>query len=72
MILVLPEEKRNELVEQCQFILKNPLVAIRELSQMIGRLASTTIAVLTAPLLYRTMQLQHIIEFSMRKTAIQR
>ena len=24
-------------VEQCQFLLKNPLVAIRELSQLIGR-----------------------------------
>ena len=70
--LVLPEEKRNELVEQCQFLLKNPLVTIRELSQMIGRLASTTIAALPAPLLYRTMQLQDIIEFSIRKIAIQR
>ena len=41
MILVLPEEKKNKIVEQCQFLLKKTLVAIRELSQIIGRLASS-------------------------------
>ena len=35
MIYLFPEEKRNKIVEHCQFLLKKPLVTIRELSQVI-------------------------------------
>ena len=67
VILVLPEEKNNKIVEQWQFLLKKPLVTIREFSQMIGWLASTASAVLSAPLQYPAMQRQQIVDFSMEK-----
>ena len=37
---------------------------IRELTQLIGRLASTAITVLAAPLQYQAMQRQQIVELS--------
>ena len=37
---------------------------MRELTQLIGRLALTAIAVLPAPLRYRVMQRQRILELS--------
>ena len=65
--LVLPEEKNNKVAEQCQFLLKKPLVTVREMNQVIGWLSSTANAALTAPLQYRTMHSQQIMEFSMKK-----
>ena len=72
MVLVLPEGKKNKIVEQCWFLLKNPLVTIRELSHVISRLASTAITVLPALLQYKAMQRQQIMEFSIEKITIQR
>ena len=72
MVLILPEGKKNKIVEQCWFLLKNPLVTIRELSHVISRLASTAITVLPAPLQYKAMQRQQIMEFSIEKITIQR
>ena len=40
---------------------------MREFSQMIGWLASTANAVLSAPLQYPAMQRQQIVDFSMEK-----
>ena len=45
-----PQEKKDQIVKQCQDLLRKSSVTIRELAQLIGRLASTAIAVLPAPL----------------------
>ena len=52
IILTLAEEKKKKIVEQCQFLLSKPPVTIKELTRVIGRLASTAIGVLPAPLQY--------------------
>ena len=45
---------------QCKEFLKKSLVTARELSKLIGRLSSTALAFLPAPLQYRTLQHEQI------------
>ena len=58
MSVSLPQEKKNKIISQCQSILKEKSVFIRELTQVLGRLSSTATAVLAAPLQYRAIQRQ--------------
>ena len=60
MTLSLPKEKLLKVQNHCQEILENGKVTVRELSKLIGRLSSTAIAVLPAPLHYRHLQHQQI------------
>ena len=60
----LPKEKMENIVSQCQDLLKAKTVTVRELTQLVGRLSSAAIAVLPAPLQYRAMQRQQILELS--------
>ena len=62
--VTLPQEKKDQIVKQCQDLLRKSSVSLRELTQHIGRLPSTAIAVLPAPLQYRAMQRQQILELS--------
>ena len=62
--LSLPKEKMENIVSQCQGLLKAKTVTVRELTQLVGRLSSAAIAVLPAPLQYRAMQRQQILELS--------
>ena len=64
MNVTLPQEKKDQIVKQCQDLLRKSSVSLQELTQLIGRLASTAIAVLPAPLQYRAMQRQQILELS--------
>ena len=57
LILILPEKKKNKIVEQCLFLFKKALLNIRDLTQVIGCLASAAIPDLPTPLQYRAMQL---------------
>ena len=57
------EEKGSD-SKTCQDLLRKSSVSIRELTQLIGRLTSTAIAVLPATLQYRVMQRQQILELS--------
>ena len=50
MDISLPEEKIVKIQNQCQTLLSQKTVSVRELTQLIGRLSSTVIAVLPAPL----------------------
>ena len=56
MSVSLPQEKKDKIVSQCQGILKEKSFSIVELTQVLGRLSSTAIAVLAAPLQYREIQ----------------
>ena len=58
MSVSLPQEKKHKIISQCQSILKEKSVFIRELTQVLGRLSSTATAVLAAPLQYRAIQRQ--------------
>ena len=60
MTLSLPQEKVEKIKNQCKEFLKESLVTARELSKLIGRLSSTALAVLPAPLQYRTLQHEQI------------
>ena len=64
MSVSLPQDKKNKIISQCQRILEEKAVSIRELTQMLGRLSSTAIAVLAAPLQYRAIQRRQIVEFA--------
>lgn len=57
LFLTLPEKKKNKIVEQCLFLFKKTLLNIRDLTQVIGCLASAAIPDLPTPLQYQTMQL---------------
>ena len=52
MSVSVPQEKKDKIISQCQGILKEKSVSIRELTQVLGRLSSTAIAVLAVPLQY--------------------
>ena len=58
-----PKEKLLKVENPCQEILEKEKVTVRELSKLIGRLLSTAIAVLSAPLHYHHLQHQQIQEF---------
>ena len=62
MEMSLSEEKVQKIIEKCQKLLVQEKVSIRELSQLIGTLSSTVLAVLPAPLQYRYLQKQQIEE----------
>lgn len=57
LILTLPEKKKNKIVEQCLFLFTKTLLNIRDLTQVIGCLASAAIPDLPTPLQYRAIQL---------------
>ena len=59
--------KKDKIVSQCQGILKEKPVSIRELRQVLGRLSSTAMAVLAAPLQYRAIQKQQTAELANTK-----
>ena len=60
MTLSLPKEKLLKVQIPCQEILEKGKVAVRELSKRIGRLPSTAIGVLPAPLQDRQLQHQQV------------
>ena len=60
MTLNLPKEKLLKVQNHCQEILEKGKVTVRKLSKLIGRLSSTAIAILPAPLHYRHLQHQQI------------
>ena len=66
MTLSLPMEKKDKIIKQCKSLIEKQFVSVRELTQIIGRLSSSAIAVLPAPLQYRGMQRQQIRELSSR------
>ena len=67
MSVSLPQEKKYKIISQFQGILKEKSVSIRELTQVLGCLSSTAIAVLAAPLQYRAIQRQQIAELAITK-----
>ena len=67
MSFSLPQEKNDKIISQCQGILKEKSVSIRELTKVLRRLSSTAIAVLVAPLQYRAIQRQQIAELANKK-----
>ena len=56
----LPKEKLLKVQNHCQEILEKGKITVRKLSKLIGRLSSTAIAVLPAPIHYRHLQHQQI------------
>ena len=67
MTLTLPQEKVNAIIDQCQLFFSRDQVKVREITQMIGNLSYSGVAVLPAPLFYRSLQRQQILEFLMQK-----
>ena len=55
MAITLPQQKKDQTEKQRQDLLRKASVSVRELTQLIGRLVSTAISVLPAPLQYRAM-----------------
>ena len=56
MTLTLPQEKVNPIIDHCQLFLSRDQVALREIAQLIGKLSYSAVAVLPAPLHYRSLQ----------------
>ena len=55
MSISLPQEKKYKIISKSQGILKEKSVSIRELTQVLGGLSSTAIAVLATPFQYRAI-----------------
>ena len=67
MTIFLPQDERNQILKQCQDLLSKLSVLIEELTQLIGRLGSTTIVLLPTSLQYRVMERQQILESSVEE-----
>ena len=63
MTLLLPQQKLNSIVSQCQEMLKEQKTTVIKLTQLIGRLSATAQAVLPARLQHRYLQWQQIQAF---------
>ena len=59
--------KEDKIISQCQGILIEKLVSIKELTQVLDCLSSTVIAVLAARLQYRVIQRQQIARLTITK-----
>ena len=68
MIVSLPIQKKEQIISQCQDLLNQSDVSLRPITQLIGRLSSTAIAVLPAPLQYWSLQRQQILELAEKKS----
>ena len=64
MEMSLSEEKVQKIIVKCLKMLEKKKVSIREVSQLIGTLTSTTMAILPAPYQYRFLQKQVIQELN--------
>jgi len=64
MILSFPLDEKETIVSQCQGMLSREVINIRELTQLLGRLTASAMAILPAPLQYQAMQRQQIWELS--------
>ena len=60
MEISLSQDKIIKIQDQCQKLLDQEDVSLREMTQLIGKLSSTALAVLPAPLQYRYLQRQQI------------
>ena len=58
MIVSLPIQKKEQIISQCQDLLNQSDVSLRQMAQLIDRLSSTAIAVLPAHFQYRSLQRQ--------------
>ena len=56
MMLSLPEEKLQNIVDDCKMALSQKLLSVRTLARIIGRMTAATQAIPTAPLHYRALQ----------------
>ena len=54
-------------MELCPFLLRKPLLTIKDLTHAISHLASIAIAVLPSPLVIEPMQHEQMLEFSMER-----
>ena len=61
----LPKEKVEKIKKQCQSLLSLEKVSVRDLAKLTGRLFSTAMVVLPAPLQYRGLQQQQVRGLSM-------
>ena len=59
-----PQERKDQIVKQCQDLLRMSPGSIQELTQFVERLASTATGALLAPLQYRAMQCEQLLELS--------
>jgi len=60
MELTLPSEKVEKILNQCEKLLSQKVVSILELTKLLGKLTSSAVAVLAAPLHYRKIQRSQI------------
>ena len=67
MIVSLPIQKEH-IISQCQDLSNQSDVSLRQMTQLTGRLSSTAIAALPAPLQYRSLQRQQILELAEKKS----
>ena len=67
MSVSLPQEKKYKIISECQGILKEKSISIKELTQVLGWVSSTAIAVLAAHLQYRAIQRKQITKLANTK-----
>ena len=56
MTLSLPRDKVRSIRRECETLIANPVISVRQISHIIGRLSSSIQAVFPAPLHYRYLQ----------------
>ena len=63
MIVSLPLQKNEQIISKCQDLMNQSDVSLRQMNQLVG-FSATTIAVISAPLQFRFLQCQQILELA--------
>ena len=58
MVVSLPEDKADNVIDLCRKLLRKSRPSIREVAGLIGHLVSITAAVVMAPLFYKQLELE--------------
>ena len=64
MIISLPEDKVRGIIQACQTAVLKQKLSVRDLARLLGRMSATAMAVLPAPICYRSLQRQRNAAFA--------
>ena len=67
MVVSLPKQKLDKIIQKCRDVLNSDQVTIQELASLVGSLNSTVEAVIPAALYTRELQMHQTIKAKLRK-----
>lgn len=67
MTVRLTHKKKQNMIMECEFILQQPTITIRQFAKLIGKMVSSEPGVQYAPLYYKSLEIQRDLELKINK-----